>query len=641
MITALRRVFVDSWLGRAIALIFFAAFVVWGMGGIATNMGGSSTAVVKIGPRSITPEALERALSSQLPQIARQMGVSDPSQLPQSERAQVAREVLQRMITQQELLVQATRNGMNAPDSLVRRDVFDMPYFKGKDGRFDRAVFNQRIAQIGMNEAAFLDMVREDIVVRGLGGGLGDAATAPEALVRRIVDFNARRTVLDLVAVDAAKMPAPPAPDEAELHRYYDNHPWEFSTPEFRHAKMVVLTADTVARQFEVSDADLKRLYDFQSQRFHAPETRHLEVLTFQDQAAAARAATAWKAGASWEAMRTQFPDAAAVDMPDTRKADLPSPELAAASFAAPQGDIQGPVKSETGWVIFRVIDIKAPHDTSFADAREDLRKEIAKAQAPQLLPARVQQLQDAVAGSTDLERIPANVGAAPASGFLNAQGLTKDGEPAPIPGDADLRKQIVARIFAQGTKDHPTVVEGPKGSAFAVLVDVIEPGHVKPFDTVRAEVEANWTADARRHAADRRAAALLVKARAGTGVAAAVAETPEAADLKKDIAFSRAQPPQLPRVVAMRAFETPVGKSFMVNDGDLYFVATVTGLRDPDTALAKEIEGRVETQMTDTLREDVSMAYVRQLEDRLKPQPNMALLRKVIDSTGVAAGGH
>lgn len=639
MISALRHMFVDSWLGRALAFLIFLAFIGWGVGDIFTSSGANQgDTVATIGGKRITADDLSRGIRAQLPQVAQQMGLSDPTQLPLAERAQVAREVLQRLVTQQEVLLAADKNGMKVPDSLVRDEVFGMAYFHGPNGQFDRKIFDQRMVQAGLTERRLLDMVRDDITVRSLLDGMGDTMRVPASMIQRLLDFDARLHVLDVVRIDSAAMTAPPAPTEAQLHRYYDNHPWAFRTVAFRHAKVVVLSVDSVARSLEIPDADLKRLYDFQSQKFHVPETRSLEVLTFQDQAKAAQAAQNWKSGASWDSVQAQNHDAAGVSLTDTRQSDVPSPELAQAAFSAPQGDIQGPIKTETGWIVFRVIDVKEPHNVDFAQAKDGLHDEVARAQAPQLLQARIARFQDVLAGSSDLEKIPTDLGAVPAQGSLDAQGMTKEGEPAPLPGDDALRAAIVTRIFAQSPGAKPSVVRGPKGSAFAVLVDQVEPGAEKPFDAVRDQVVNAWTNAEREHAADIRATALFTQAKQMGGVAKAVANTADAAALQSGVAFSRVRPAALPQTIAQLALSTPVGQSAMLDVGGDYYVLTVTGERDPDAATTKDLTDRMAPQLQQTMQNDVPMTFVRGLEQRVKPVPNMALLQQVIDSTGAGA---
>ncbi|AOX19839.1 peptidylprolyl isomerase [Kozakia baliensis] len=640
MISALRHVFVDSWLGRILALLIFFAFIGWGVGDIFGNLGGSdANTVVKIGDRRITAEDLDRGIRSELPQVAKQMGVTDPSQLPPSARRQAAQSVLQRLVSQNEILALAARNGMQVPDSLVREEVFALPYFHGTDGKFDRKLFDQRMAQAGMSEKQLLQMVRDDITVRSLIEGLGDTMQVPSSLLQRLLDYDAQEHVLDIVRVNAGTMTPPAAPTEGQIHRYYDNHPWNYRTTEFRHAKIVVLSAEGVAKSIVIPEADLKRFYEFQSQRYHVPETRSLEVLTFQDQAAANKIAESWKGGASWEVIQAQASNAAAVSFPDTRASDVPSPELAKAAFAAPVNAIQGPLKTETGWVVFRVKDIKPPHNVDFDHAKDDLRDEITRAQAPQLLQSRLPRFQDAVAGSTDLEHIPTDLGAIPAQGSLDAQGMTKDGEPAPLPGDPELRQAIIARIFSQAEGVKPSVVNGPKGGAFAVLVDHIEPGALKSFDSVRDQVVHDWTEAQRRHAADERATTIFDKAKQQGGVAKAVAGTTDASSMQSGMAVSRIKPVPLPQPLLPLIFGTPVGQSAMLNVNDDYFVVTVTGLRDGDPATMKELSSRLRPQLEESLRGDIPTTVVHSLEDKLKPVPNVQLMQRVIDASGGGAG--
>ncbi|NVN11580.1 SurA N-terminal domain-containing protein, partial [Nguyenibacter vanlangensis] len=169
MISFLRRVLVDSWLGRIIAGLLFLAFVGWGVGDVLTNMGSERADVVaRIGDQTITTDALLSATQNELQQTARQFGVTDPSQLPPATRRQVAQQALQRLLMQSEMVRAADRLKLIVPDAAVRDEIFGMQVFKGTDGRFDRSLFDARLRQIGMTESRLLDLVRQDIAVRGL-----------------------------------------------------------------------------------------------------------------------------------------------------------------------------------------------------------------------------------------------------------------------------------------------------------------------------------------------------------------------------------------------------------------------------------------------------------------------------------------
>jgi len=632
MISTLRHLVVDSWLGRIIALLIFLAFVGWGVGDMVGSYNGDQANIaVKIGTRQIGAQDLANAIQNEMPRVAQQMGLSNPSQLTPAVREQVAQGVLQRMLAQNEVLALADRNGMKVPDALVRNEIFGMSVFHGTDGQFDRKLFNSKLSQIHITERDLLAKVRDDIGARNLLEGLGNGMKVPDSVLDQLLSYNTLAHQVDLLRLDSASVAVPVAPEEAQLRRFYDLHPWLYRSAEYRHAKLVLLSADTIARTLTIPDADLKRFYEFEIQKYDVPETRSLEVLTLQDRAAAEAVLAAWKASGDYVALQKQNPAAAAVAFPNARKADIPSPELAKAAFEAPSGVIEGPIESPAGWIVFRVTAIDAPHKTDFDHAKADIRDEVARSQAPQILGGRVASLQDAIAGSADLEQIPTDLGAVPAQGSLDAQGLTKDGEVAPLPGSDAIRKAIIARIFSQKKGEKPSLVNGPDGSAFAVLVDEIEPGHVKPYDTVREQVGHDWLRERQMHMADERATTLMQAARKSGGLDKAVAGTTDEAQMQKDLMISRMQNGNLPSALLSQIFSTPVGKTGMMADGDALYVFTVKATRPASPESTKALRASMQSQLQDTLRTDVPVVFVHSLEGQIKPVPNMPVLQQAL----------
>lgn len=641
MITTLRHLFVDSWAGRAAALLIFLAFIGWGVGDVYSNMGtASSNEVVRVGERSITPDDFSRALSAQLPVVAKQIGLADPSKLPKGEVEQVARQTLQNLVIQNETQLAAARAGMVVPDELVRQEIFAIPAFHNAAGKFDRSVFNDRLTRIGLSEGKLLQAIREDIASRGLLQGMGQSVVAPSSLTERMLSFDASQRVFDLVQIPFTSGTVPAAPTDDQLHRFYDNHPQMFRTTEYRHAKMVVMTPESVAKTIEVPDDVLHRLYDFQARTYDVPETRTLQVLTFMDQAKAEAAANAWKGGISWDDIQKKFPEAAAVSLPAVRQSDIPNPELAKVAFAAPADRISGPEKTGMGWVVFNISAVIAPHKTTFEQAKNDLKTQVQNQEAGEALQARQKQFQDAVAGSSTLEQIPSDLGAIPAAGTLDSNGMTQDGLPAPIPGDAALRQAIVHQIFTQAKGAQPTVINGPNGTAFSLLVDEVHPGTLKPFDSVRDQVVQAWTAEQKHHAADLRATALFNAAKAGT-LRKALDGQPEASALRQDVTVSRVHPDQsLPQNVLRGVFGLKPGTSGMFETPDAFWLVNVTEDKPASAEDMKTLGGQLSGEYVQSMRSDIPVALNAAMEKAVPPSHiNMALYNQVVTAAAPAAG--
>ncbi|MDG6095178.1 SurA N-terminal domain-containing protein [Acetobacter sp. AN02] len=644
MISLLRRFVVDSWAGRILAAVLFLAFVGWGVGDILTGISEKGDVAAYVGSRQVTTAELTTALRQQLPGMAQRLGVPGPEQIPQMFRAGIVRDVLNGLIGQKQLLEAARRYGITVPDDVIRDEIFSLPVFHGPDGRFDRSRFNSYLSQQNLTENRFLDIMRDELTVRAMLGPVSGAARVSRLAITRIYGWETETRVADVLRIPFASQEAPADPDEAVLRRFYSNHPWLFRTREYRHAKIVVLSPETVARVLSVSDDTLHKLYDEQSSRYHVPELRSLQMVTANDEAAAQAIATLWKGGADWAQVRDQAKGLVAVEFPDARSATLPDRALQKAVFGAALNDVTGPVKTGTGQVVFRVTKITPPHDTSFDQAKEDLRRQVTEVGAPEAMAQNARKLQDVIAGG-DLDSIPTDLGAAAASGFLDAAGLTKEGEPAPMPGSEAIRKAVTAQIFAQkkGAPAVLTEVPGKPGKPsegwFAVSVDEIEPGKLPPFDEVRIRVLAAWRDAQMQHEANVKATGLYIAAKEKGGIAAVA---PAGAEVSKGVMVSRSRESAgIPADLAAQIQNMPAGVSFMGEDSGNYIVVTVTRIVHPEAK--DDIIGmnQIRDGMTGSLSDDVLEAFVRTLSDVAKPKIISRGVEIAQNQAGLGDGDH
>lgn len=648
MITFLRHFVVDSWIGRLLAILVFVAFVGWGVGDVISNLADDPSTAAVVGARKISTRELAAALQAEMPRIAQQMGMPDPSRIPPPLRQEMVKQILHRLMGQAAILESAKDYGLVVPDEVVRDEIFSMPYFKGKDGKFDRALLNSRLASAGMTEKRLISLVRDDLAGRGVLEPLTAGAHVPEFVVNRIYDYETETRVLDVLHVPFTSVPLPAVPSDAVLNTFYTAHKAEFRSPEYRHARIVILSPETVADRVQATDEEMHRLYDAESQKYHVPELRSVGMVTTHDEAAAQAVATLWKGGADWAQVQAAAKGSAVVALDDTRASALPFAGLRNAVFSAPVNEVQGPVKTENGWSVFRVTKVSAPHDTSFDEAKADLRDQIVKARAPEAVSSRVPKLQDAIAGG-GLDTIPADLGAAAASGSLDRHGMTKDGEPAPLPGSPALRDAVIAQIFSQAKGAPPKLTEVPAPQArqgqppqgspgwYAVSVDDITPAQDQPFAAVRDKVIAAWQEDAQHQAAQQKAAALLSAAKAHGGLAAAAGAD---GGVQKDQMVSRARPlADAPDAFMDSVMALKSGDSAMGSDASGYVVATVTAIRHLDPKADSLGVSRVRDGMTDTLASDVSSAFIHSLEGRYKTKIIQAGVRAAANQAGFGDG--
>ncbi|HLY89247.1 MAG TPA: SurA N-terminal domain-containing protein, partial [Acetobacteraceae bacterium] len=365
MITAFRR-YLETWVVRAFFLIMVASFVVWGVGDVVRMIGANPTWVAKVGDQTIEGQQFQDAYQRDMAQVTRRLpSGQEPSQ---DMRNSAAKQTLQQLLTEAALDQELQRLHVVAPDAAVRQAVFATPAFRGANGQFDRQTFETVLRNNGLSEPRFLDMVRGQLQQQQLLEAVTAGAAASESMLHPLYESQFEKRSADMVEFPLAAAPEPPVPVEAELRRWYDNHPDQYSAPEYRRIKAIVLSPETLAKEIPITDADLHAAYQQHLAEYIKPEKRSAEVISVSDEAKANALAATWESGADWAAMQKAAKDAgaSAISFDDATQSQFPDPDLAKDVFAATKDTVTGPTKGALGWHVVKVSAIDPGSTRSF-----------------------------------------------------------------------------------------------------------------------------------------------------------------------------------------------------------------------------------------------------------------------------------
>jgi peptidyl-prolyl cis-trans isomerase D len=624
----------NSWVAKLFFFFLVALFVAWGVGSDVLRLitgGMADTSAATVGGHRIEMPELQDAYRRQLAQAMRMFpNQTDPT--PEIKRG-IAEQALARLVTQAALTQYADRMGLAVPDDLLRAAVFQMPAFRGPGGQFDRTVFMQVLTNNSLSEGRFMALMRQDMLHRQLLEPVRAGAVAPDVLTREIYAFQQEKRVADAVDLPFAAAPVPPAPTEAELKRWYDTHPDLYSTPEMRRIKAVVLAPDTVASEVQVTDDDLHGAFEQAKASYNLPETRSAEVLVLPDEAKATAIAEQWKAGADWTAIQAAAAAAGGtpVDLTDSAREQIPSPELAEAVFTATPDTVGPPVHTALGWYVLKVTKVSPASSKTFEQARDDLRGRVLADKATDLIYDRANKIEDLLAGGVTLDDLPGDLGLAAVTGTLDAQGNTEEGKPAPIPGGEAVRAALVQAAFELKPGDPPRFVQaaaqGSGSQAFyALVVENIIPPTPRPFDEVAERVRTDWTHDAIRHSQEEAAAKILTAVKAGTPLALAAAGM----EVRQLPAAGRSSPTEgVPLQLVNPLFSLKTGEATMVETADGFVVAVLTAIETPDAAADAIGFGRIRDALTQAIGNDMEVVFTNAVREHAQPRIN----RPIVDS--------
>lgn len=638
MLAVFRRM-ANTWVARVFFFVLVAAFGLWGIGDVARNIGHNGGGVGTVGGEEISMPELQEAYSRQLQQATRAMGGGQPS--PELRRS-VAEQALDRLVTQAAIAQEVRKLGLAVPDAALREAVFAIPAFHGPNGQFDRATFERVLSSNGMTEPRFLELMRADAGQRQLMEAVRVGATSPAILDKQVFDFRQETRTAEMVALPFADAPAPPAPTDAQLHRYYDNNPDAFRSPEYRRIHAIVLSPETIARDMQIPDSDLQAYYDAHKAEFVAPEKRSAEIVVAQDEATAQKLALQWRTGADWATMQKDATAAGATtaELDTAAEAEFPSPELGKAVFAAAPDTIDGPVQTPLGWDVVLVTKVAPGASRSFADAKDAIRAQLAQSRAGDQVYDRANKIEDLLASGTSLQDLPSDLGVAAVAGTLDKNGDTPSGEPAPIPASPAVKAALIAAAFAAKPGDPPqlTEVPGQKGAGsayYAVSVDQVTPAAEKPFDQVQAQVREDWTRDARRHAQNEAAARLLTAVQGGQSLADAASAAGLQAHPAPPVTRSAPPPEGMPPQIVEPLFGLKKGQATMAETPEGFVVAQLTAIEEPDPAKDPAGYAQLTQALTHAEADDLEISFALALRQRAKPRVNLQVIDQLAQPGG------
>ena len=629
MLATFRRS-LNTWPSRLLFMLLVVAFAAWGIGDVVRNIGRDTT-TLRVAGQSVDPMVLQQTYQRNMAQVTRNLGNADAT--PEIRRT-VALQTIEQLITQTALDAEAHRLRLAVPDDALRRAVFDMPAFRGKDGQFDRALMDNLLRNNGLTEQRFLDLMRDQLLQQQMLQAVSAGAGVSDEMARQVYEFQHEKRVADAVTVPFAGAPTPPAPTDRQLERWWANHPERYSTPEYRRIKAIVLSPQTVAKDVQVTDEDLKAEWEQDKSQFNTPEKRSVEVILTQDEATAQQLAAQWNSGADWAQMQeaANKDGAAPVEISDATRGEFPAPELADAVFATPEGTVPPPVHSALGWHVLKVTQVTPGRAQTFEEARNALRARVVAQKAADLIYDRANRIDNLLSSGSSLDTLPGDMGVAAVTGTLDAQGDTPEGSPAPIPGPETLRKALVAAAFAEKQGDAPKLTQAPNGpdgaqTFFAVAVEGITPPKPRPLDQVKAQVAADWAGNQVHHEQETAAAGILNAVKQGKSLA----EAAQAAGLKATTlpAAGRNTPTEgVPVQLVPPLFQMKtIGEPTMVETPEGFVVATLAKIDDPDPKSDPVGFNTVREALVGAVGNDMQQVFATAVRDRSKPYINPSVI--------------
>jgi len=431
--------------------------------------------------------------------------------------------VLDQLVDEQVVRLAGEQAGVVIGDAAVRDYIATIPAFRDASGNFSPDQY--RIALASGNPprtpAMFQDLVRtslqQSVIPSALQGSGFVSAAETDRLLKLLGETrDVELAMLPEPAVDTA------AVTDAQIKQWYDSHPQDFRQPETVTLEYVEINGATLPKPPAPDDAALRKRYADERAKFSTPDQRLTSHILIENgdgaEAKAAKLAAEAKApGADFAALaRANSTDSGSKE----QGGDLGWVERGAmvkpfedAVFGAKAGDIIGPVKTDFGYHVIQVREVRGGEGKSFEEVRDQLLAEQIKADAERGYNELAGKVVDAV------NKSPSDLAAAAQAVGLPLQtvGPFTRADASGIAANPSVQRAAFSEILIQdGTASDPIELVENGQHSVVIRVSAHSPEQAQPLEKARDAVIAAIRADRQRQAADKAADALLAKLKGG-----------------------------------------------------------------------------------------------------------------------------
>ncbi|MCK4870420.1 MAG: SurA N-terminal domain-containing protein [Gammaproteobacteria bacterium] len=500
-----------------IIIILCLAFALWGVQYYLTAQGGLDT-VAKVNGTKITQGEFRSAFERARQQMMAQMGKK--FSFDQATQSKLRQQVLKQLVQAEAVHQEATNIGFAVSDKQIDAFLTQMPAFQVA-GQFSEARFQQILSRMLFSEGEFLQGLRQNIIINQLQTGIVGSAFALPDEAKHLIQLLKQERDIGYAIIPVAKFMQSVKVSSQDIANYYQKNKKDFTLPEKVNISYIVLSQEDLAKQVKVSDAALQEYYDNNIDVYSHPKEWQV-ARAFVPVAAKAPSSQVKDAQTKIAGLLKQAKsgiDFSQLDISYGKPTLLNQQQMPGTMFKAVNalkaGAISDPIRTEQGFFIVKLLQVKAAETAPFSKVKERVRKAYVQQQAAKIFAQKGDDL-------SDLTYTNAN-SLAPAAKKLGVQIqttalFTAKGLKSGIASKAGVVKAAFSDNVLQ-QKYNSDAIDLGAGRSMVMRINKHIPQTVKPLSAVQAVIKQALLTQAAQAKVDVVGKELLQQIQQGKGI--------------------------------------------------------------------------------------------------------------------------
>ncbi len=304
------------------------------------------------------------------------------------------RKILDDLIDRKVVELAATRDGVAVSDAALREAIASDASFQ-QGGKFDGATYAAILQQNGLTPTTYQQQLRQDMTISLVPQGLAMSSFVTDQQMDQFFKLMGETRDVTLATLPAPTPDTAPVSD-AQAKQWYDAHRADFRKPEQVSVEYVEVDASKLPPAPAVDEAELRKRYEADTARFSTEQrlASHILISVPAGADAATQKAAEDKAAKLAEQAKAPGADFAALakansqdpgsaenggDLGWVTRGMMVGPFEQALFGIAKPGEVVGPIKSEFGYHVIKLREVKGQSAKPFEDVRAQLAAEAQK----------------------------------------------------------------------------------------------------------------------------------------------------------------------------------------------------------------------------------------------------------------------
>jgi peptidyl-prolyl cis-trans isomerase D len=412
------------------------------------------------------------------------------------ERFQLKQTALDTLVNSRLLLREAEGMGLQASDEELRMKIEGTPMFQ-EGGRFSNDTYRQALASSRITPTAYEESQRSGLLIDKIRALVTDSVRISEEETREAFGRERDKVRLALLSLPVENYRGWVSVTEEEVEARFEEDPEKYRRPERIRLAYLSLGEKNISDSLIPSEEDLKAYYEENEESYRRPEqvrARHILIKVPEGASAEEEAGlreridfvlAKVREGADFAGLAGEFSQdgsgPAGGDLGYFERGQM-VPAFDEAAFSLDAGEVSDVVRTEFGFHVIMVEDVREAGSESFDEAREKVEEAWRTEESQERLSLLVGKVNDELFDE-EFETVAETYGLE----VRRAERLTPDDL---LPG-LGFRPDVSRALFALEEGEVSDVYRQPGGDYYTYLIEEKKADYLPDLEEAEAEVRA------------------------------------------------------------------------------------------------------------------------------------------------------